>query len=132
MSETARGFQRDSTSINAAINSGGTGSTPRAILGGLSQPGRTTKETHIYRSDDAGEHWTQITTDARPAVRIGGGDLAVPKVDPKNPDVVYTTSIVTWRSNDGGKTWTGIRGAPGGDDYQKSGLTPTIPTQFCW
>ena len=55
----------------------------------------TTHETHIYRSDDAGEHWTQITTDTRPALRIGGGDLAVPKVDPKNPDVVYTTSIVT-------------------------------------
>ncbi len=32
----------------------------------------------IYRSDDAGESWTQITTDSRPAGRIGGGDLPVP------------------------------------------------------
>jgi photosystem II stability/assembly factor-like uncharacterized protein len=87
----------------------------------------TTDATHIYRSDDAGEHWTQITTDKRPAVRIGGGDLAVPKVDPKNPDVVYTTSIVTWRSIDGGKTWTGIRGAPGGDDYQNMWINPNNP-----
>jgi photosystem II stability/assembly factor-like uncharacterized protein len=86
-----------------------------------------TRGTHIYRSDDAGEHWTQITTDARPALRIGGGDLAVPKVDPKNPDVVYTTSIVTWRSTDGGKTWTGIRGAPGGDDYQNIWINPDNP-----
>src|SRR5580765_5688757 len=31
----------------------------------------------IYRSDDAGETWMQITTDPRPAGRIGGGDLAV-------------------------------------------------------
>jgi len=98
-------------------------SNPRRLYSSLA----TTKETHIYRSDDGGEHWSQITTDARPAVRIGGGDLAVPKVDPKNPDVVYTTSIVTWRSNDGGKTWTGIRGAPGGDDYQNIWINPNNP-----
>jgi len=83
--------------------------------------------THIYRSDDAGEHWTQTTTDSRPAVRIGGGDLAIPAVDPKNPDVIYTASIVCWRSTDGGKTWTGIRGAPGGDDYQNLWINPNNP-----
>jgi photosystem II stability/assembly factor-like uncharacterized protein len=83
--------------------------------------------THIYRSDDAGEHWSVTTTDSRPAQRIGGGDLAIPVADPKNPDVVYTTSIVCWRSNDGGKTWTGIRGAPGGDDYQNMWINPNNP-----
>src|SRR5438046_7957430 len=72
----------------------------------------------IYRSDDAGENWTRITSDPRPALRIGGGDLPVPRVDPKNPDIVYSSSIVTMRSTDGGKTWTSLRGAPGGDDYQ--------------
>jgi photosystem II stability/assembly factor-like uncharacterized protein len=86
-----------------------------------------THGTAIYRSDDGGEHWSRTTTDPRPAIRIGGGDLAVPKVDPKNPDVVYTTSIVTWRSTDGGKTWTGIRGAPGGDDYQNIWINPLNP-----
>jgi photosystem II stability/assembly factor-like uncharacterized protein len=86
-----------------------------------------THATHIFRSDDAGEHWTQITTDSRPSVRIGGGDLAIPAVDPKNPDVVYTASIVCWRSTDGGKTWTGIRGAPGGDDYQNLWINPNHP-----
>ena len=98
-------------------------SDPRRLYASLA----TTDTTHIYRSDDAGDHWTQITTDKRPALRIGGGDLAVPKVDPKNPDVVYTTSIVTWRSKDGGKTWTGIRGAPGGDDYQNMWINPDNP-----
>jgi len=98
-------------------------SDPRRVYSSLA----TTHGTHIYRSDDAGEHWTQITTDARPSVRIGGGDLAVPKVDPKNPDVLYTASIVTWRSTDGGKTWTGIRGAPGGDDYQNIWINPANP-----
>jgi photosystem II stability/assembly factor-like uncharacterized protein len=85
------------------------------------------KETAIYRSDDAGENWVRATTDKRPALRIGGGDLPVPKVDPKNPDVVYSTSIVTWRSADGGKTWTGIKGAPGGDDYQNIWINPGNP-----
>ncbi len=67
------------------------------------------------------------TTDSRPARRIGGGDLPVPKVDPKNPDVVYSTSIVTWRSEDGGKTWTAFSGAPGGDDYQNIWINPNNP-----
>ncbi|HXX27448.1 MAG TPA: glycoside hydrolase, partial [Terriglobales bacterium] len=67
----------------------------------------------VYRSDDAGESWRRATEDPRPAMRIGGGDLPVLRVDPKNPDVVYSASIVTLRSSDGGKDWTGIRGAPG-------------------
>ena len=43
----------------------------------------------IYRSDDAGETWTRITTDTRPAGRIGGGDLPMPIPHPKNPDIVH-------------------------------------------
>src|SRR2546423_3199565 len=81
----------------------------------------------IYRSDDAGQSWTQATTDPRPAGRIGGGDLSVPRVDPKNPDTVYVTSTVTWKSTDGGKTWIGFRGAPGGDDYQNVWINPNNP-----
>lgn len=81
----------------------------------------------IYRTDDAGENWYRATEDARPAMRIGGGDLSVLRVDPKNPDVIYSASIVTFRSSDGGKTWTGIRGAPGGDDYQNLWINPNDP-----
>jgi photosystem II stability/assembly factor-like uncharacterized protein len=98
-----------------------------------SNPGRlyaaiaTPRGTGIYRSDDAGENWSQATTDSRPAARIGGGDVPVPAVDPKNPDIVYSASVVTWKSTDGGKTWTGIRGAPGGDDYQKIWINPENP-----
>jgi photosystem II stability/assembly factor-like uncharacterized protein len=57
-------------------------------------------------------------------MKIGGGDLPVPVVDPTNPDVVYSTSIVTCRSVDGGKTWITLRGAPGGDDYQNLWINP--------
>ncbi len=78
----------------------------------------------VYRSDDGGESWYRATADPRPAMRIGGGDLAILRVDPTNPDVVYSASLVTMRSSDGGKTWTSWRGAPGGDDYQNLWINP--------
>src|ERR1700736_11604 len=81
----------------------------------------------VYRSDDSGESWARVTDDPRPAGRIGGGDLPVPKVDPKNPDIVYSASTVTMKSTDGGKTWTSFRGAPGGDDYQNLWINPNNP-----
>jgi photosystem II stability/assembly factor-like uncharacterized protein len=81
----------------------------------------------VYRSDDAGESWSKATDDPRPSGRIGGGDLAVPRVDSKNPDIVYCASTVTMRSTDGGKTWSGFRGAPGGDDYQNLWINPNDP-----
>jgi len=81
----------------------------------------------IYRSDDAGATWRKATTDRRPTGRIGGGDLNVLRVDPKNPDIVYSTSTVTFKSTDGAKTWEALKGAPGGDDYQNIWINPTNP-----
>lgn len=85
---------------------------------------RTPTETKFYRSDDAGETWTLATDDARPANRIASGDLGDIQFDPKNADIVYAASIVTWKSTDGGKTWNAFRGAPGGDDYQNIWINP--------
>jgi photosystem II stability/assembly factor-like uncharacterized protein len=76
----------------------------------------------VYRSDDAGESWTRMTTDGRIATRPS--DAAEILVDPANPDIVYSVTIVTWKSTDGGRTWTGFKGAPGGDDYQKGWINP--------
>src|SRR5271165_7393741 len=86
--------------------------------------------TTLFRSasSDAGATWHIATTDPRPRGRIGGGDLPVPMLDPTNPDVVYMTSTVTWKSTDGGKTWPGFRGAPGGDDYQNIWINPNNPS----
>jgi photosystem II stability/assembly factor-like uncharacterized protein len=78
----------------------------------------------IYRSDDGGEHWRVATSDARPALRIGGGDLPILKVDPKNADIVYSASIVVMKSTDGGSHWVSFKGAPGGDDYQEMWISP--------
>ncbi len=81
----------------------------------------------VFRSDDSGESWRRITNDPRPAMKIGGGDLPVPVVDPQNADIVYSASIVACRSTDGGKTWISLRGAPGGDDYQNLWINPRNP-----
>jgi photosystem II stability/assembly factor-like uncharacterized protein len=83
----------------------------------------------FYKSTDGGEHWTPAsrTPDNRPLARIGGGDLPTITVDPKNENVVYSCSTVFWRTEDGGATWSAVRGAPGGDDYQKSWINPENP-----
>jgi photosystem II stability/assembly factor-like uncharacterized protein len=79
----------------------------------------------IYRSDDAGESWYRTSSDERYWGR--GSDFAEVKVHPKNPDVVFSANVVTWKSSDGGKTWTGVRGAPGGDDYHRIWINPLNP-----
>ena len=79
----------------------------------------------LYRSDDAGESFSRTTEDARVADR--GDDFAEVKVDPRDPDTVFTASVVVWKSTDGGKTFAAFRGAPGGDDYQKLWLSPDQP-----
>ena len=86
-----------------------------------------TQGVGVFRSDDAGETWTQITTDTRPAGRIGGGDLPVPIVNPRNPDMVIMASTVSWKSTDGGRTWAAFKGAPGGEDYQSGWINPNDP-----
>src|SRR5207244_2176216 len=79
----------------------------------------------IYRSDDAGESWRRIASEARLWGR--GSDFAEIKVDPKNPDVVYVANTALYRSTDAGRTWTCIRGAPGGDDYHTVWINPDNP-----
>jgi photosystem II stability/assembly factor-like uncharacterized protein len=76
----------------------------------------------IYRSDDAGHTWMMINADVRYWGR--GDDFAEVKADPKNADIVYTAGVVVWKSIDAGKTWTGFRGAPGGDDYHRIWINP--------
>jgi len=75
------------------------------------------KKAGVYRSDDAGQTWAQVNDDHR----IGGqgpGAMGI-AVAPDNPDVVYVENTTTWKSADGGKTFVGWKGAPGGDDYQR-------------
>ncbi len=84
----------------------------------------TTGVVGFYKSTDAGAHWQKIGNDPRQIGLIGGGDLPTIAVDPKNENVVYSSSTVFWRTEDGGQTWSAVRGAPGGDDYQKTWINP--------
>ncbi len=79
----------------------------------------------IFRSDDAGETWKNMSGDGRYWGR--GGDFAEVKTDPLNEDIVYTANVVVWKSTDGGNTWKDFRGAPGGDDYHRIWINPENP-----
>jgi len=112
----------------APAGRGGRGGGPNGTIG-------------FYKSTDGGETWRLAADDPRiaetgsqrhppdprPLGRIGGGDLPTLSVDPSNENVVYSCSTVFWRTEDGGATWTAVRGAPGGDDYQKSWINPLHP-----
>ena len=78
-----------------------------------------------YRSDDAGASWRRVNSETRVWGR--GGDFAEVKVHPANPDVVFAANTSTYRSDDGGRTFTAIKGAPGGDDYHTIWINPLHP-----
>ena len=107
-------------------------SNPSVVYAMVAAVGRSGGSGPIgfYRSADGGAHWTlrtrspgpgdsTVTADARPLARIGGGDLPPITVDPKNENVVYSASVVMWRTEDAGASWSAVRGSPGGDDYQR-------------
>lgn len=108
--------------------------TPRGA-----QPNTTTGVVGFYKSTDAGAHWIPVNVpegpmgaatphvDTRPLARIGGGDLPTITVDPKDEHTVYSATVVMWRSDDGGVHWSAVRGAYGGDDYQKIWINPNDP-----
>ena len=125
----------------AAGGAAGRGAAPAPAApgrGGRGGRGGAGGNIGLYKTTDGGEHWFLATEDPRitetgsqrhppdnrPLGRIGGGDLPTVTVDPKNENVVYSCSTVFWRTEDGGLTWSAVRGAPGGDDYQKSWVNP--------
>ena len=92
----------------------------------------------FYKSTDGGAHWFQAIQRAgragRTARRTCGrwrasaAAICQPSPSiPRIPNVVYTASTVMWRTMDGGLTWSAVRGAPGGDDYQRIWINPNDP-----
>jgi len=60
----------------------------------------------VYRSDDAGASFRRVNED-----RIRAGyDFCIVEVAPDNPDEVWVPGQTTWRSTDGGKKWTQVKG----------------------
>jgi photosystem II stability/assembly factor-like uncharacterized protein len=86
------------------------------------------KEGGLYRSDDGGESWARVSQDARIWGR--GWYFSEVSVDSKDPDTVYVPNTSTYRSHDGGKTFTAIKGAPGGDDYHQLWIDPDNPLRM--
>jgi len=134
----ARGAAPPDAGAGAARGAVGAGGAAGGGRGG-GRGGGGANAIGFYKSTDGGENWFLAADDPRIAetgsqrhppdtralARIGGGDLPTISVDGKNPDVVYSCSTVFWRTEDGGLTWSAVRGAPGGDDYQKSWVNPT-------
>jgi photosystem II stability/assembly factor-like uncharacterized protein len=79
----------------------------------------------VYRSNDAGESWQLVNNE--PRVWGRGDDFTGIRTDPKNKEILYVANTSTYRSVDGGKSFTAIRGAPGGDDYQSIWINPDNP-----
>ncbi len=79
----------------------------------------------LYRSDDSGESWQRVNNE--PRIWSRGGDFACVRVDPKDENKVYVANTSTYRSTDAGRTFTAIKGAPGGDDYHTIWINPENP-----
>ncbi|MEZ4781580.1 MAG: glycoside hydrolase [Flavobacteriaceae bacterium] len=79
----------------------------------------------VYTSEDAGESWKLVSTERRLWGR--GGDFAEIKVHPKDENTLFVGNVASYKSIDGGKTWTSIKGAPGGDDYHRIWINPVNP-----
>lgn len=76
----------------------------------------------LYVSSDSGANWSLASSDPRLTSRAWYFNRIT--VDPSNANTVYVPNIALVGSSDGGKTFTVIRGAPGGDDYHELWVDP--------
>ena len=95
------------------------------ISGGANSAGEA---SGVYRSDDGGKTWRRINAEARISGR--GWYFGRIYVDPKNPDVVYVPNTSLYRSTDGGKHFTAIKGSPDGDDFHCLWIDPADPARM--
>ncbi|MFI4970067.1 MAG: WD40/YVTN/BNR-like repeat-containing protein, partial [Lysobacterales bacterium] len=80
----------------------------------------------LYRSDDGGGHWQRVN-DAKAVSTWYESRLTVA---PDDPDTLYTVGQSIHKSSDAGKTFTIIKGAPGGDDYHHLWINPKNPQRM--
>jgi photosystem II stability/assembly factor-like uncharacterized protein len=86
------------------------------------------KKAGLYRSDDGGNNWTLANADSRLTSRAWY--FMGITIDPHDRDVIYMPNVALYRSEDGGKTVSIVRGAPGGDDYHQIWIDPKNPASM--
>ena len=101
----------DARIVPPAQSSPATATLPEAGLklsAQASSSGRTyVAGSNVYRSDDGGQSWANLT--AYKGLSILGVGLADAAASPRDPDEVAVASASgVWRSVDGGLTWTGL------------------------
>jgi photosystem II stability/assembly factor-like uncharacterized protein len=80
----------------------------------------------LYRSDDGGASWQKVNE----ASWLTSSYMSRITVAPNDPDTLYTAGQSIHRSNDGGKSFAIVRGAPGGDDFHFVWVSPADPTHM--
>src|SRR5947207_1483089 len=108
----------------------------RLLVAVAGHPYGPNEERGVYLSTDGGKNFQKTLSKDE---NTGAADV---EIDPSNPEIVYAalwearegpwengswngTNGGIFKSTDGGKTWEGWRGAPGGDDYQNVWINPT-------
>jgi photosystem II stability/assembly factor-like uncharacterized protein len=86
------------------------------------------KDGGLYRSDDSGQNWQRVSHEHRIWQR--GWYFGEVSVDPKNPDIVYLPNTTTYKSTDGGKTFTAFKGDPTGADFHELWIDPDEPQRM--
>ena len=84
---------------------------PRRVYASIEAPDSS---GGIFRSDDAGESWERMNTDARFWVRSWYYSQVA--ADPLNENTVYVMNLTVYRSIDGGKSFSRVR-VPHGDTH---------------
>jgi photosystem II stability/assembly factor-like uncharacterized protein len=84
------------------------------------------KDAGLYRSDDGGASWSLANKDRSLTSTYMGRIF----VDPRDGDRLFAVGQSLRRSLDGGKSFTFLKGSPGGDDYHWVWFNPKHPERI--
>ena len=108
---TGAGVNEDGTLVQPGQGRGG-GAGAGGGRGGQPPPPPDPTKSGVWRSDDGGKSWKFMSNNNnRPMY------YSKIRVDPTNPDIVYTTGASAYKSIDGGKTFSTMDGVSHSDHH---------------